>query len=212
MLPVTLLLAPLLFLGGSAQWGRTPVCTGATECFSYVTLCRDTEYESRAYEPSHWIGTQVLPAERRYRAINRLREYFNRKNRPGILIERTSPTLTMYVNVNGVPRETAVFFYLPRRFLSNPPIPRDELVYLSNSPAQSMFVRSAGSIFFNLKRASQELFEDLLRQREIFMQDRFYLAEYHRPLSILGRRNEIWFQALGPVRCGSRFGSGQSTA
>ncbi|XP_059813475.1 heme-binding protein 2-like [Hypanus sabinus] len=202
MLPLLLWTLPLLCQGVAAQWSRTPLtCTDASECPSYITVCRNLDYETRAYAPTVWVGTQVLPTEGRYQSVQRLREYFNKRNRPVIQIERTAPTLTMYQNVNDVPRPIAVFTYLPRRFLFNPPIPRDELVYLTLSPARTVFVRLASPFLFNVERTSQELFEDLLRQAEAFAQDHFYVAEYSSPLRLFGRRNEVWYLALGIGRC-----------
>ncbi|XP_069771445.1 heme-binding protein 1-like [Narcine bancroftii] len=207
MLPLLPLALHLLCQGVSAQWSRTPsTCTDASECLSYITVCRDSEYETRDSEPSLWVGTHVLHTEGRYRAKARLTEYFNKKNRPGIQIERTAPILTLYTSLNGDPRPMAVFFLLPRRFLLNPPLPRDELVYLSHAPGQVLFVRPAGALLFRLERKAQELFEDLLRQRESFLRDRFYVAEYSSPLRLFGRRNEIWYQALGAPLCAARYG------
>ncbi|XP_051899650.1 heme-binding protein 2-like [Pristis pectinata] len=207
MLALLLWALHLLCQGGSAQLTRTQfTCTDASECPFYITLCRDLEYETRFYAPGYWVGTPVLPTEARYRAIGRLREYFNRQNRPVVQIERTAPTLTLYRNINGVPRPTAVFAFLPRRFLFNPPVPRDELVYLTYSPAQTVFARLASPFLLHLQRSSKELFEDLLRRRELFLQDRFYVAEFSSQIRLLGRRNEIWYLGRGVTQCALRRG------
>ncbi|XP_067865927.1 heme-binding protein 2-like [Heterodontus francisci] len=213
MLPVLMMTLHLLSQGVLAQWNRRPYfCAEAEDCYSFMTVCRDSEYETRAYEPSTWIGTRIFPREGRYRAVARLSEYFNKKNLPGIQIERTAPILTIFVNINGVPTETSVYSMLPRRLFNNPPIPRDVTVFIKQFPPMTVFVKSFGGWFTNIRQKAQDLFEDLLRQRESFLQNRFYTAQYNGPLTLFSRHNEVWYLSFGMPRCSARYGRSQSAA
>ncbi|XP_060706995.1 heme-binding protein 2-like isoform X2 [Hemiscyllium ocellatum] len=204
MFPVLLLV--LLAQGVLAQRVRRPYfCAEGDECYSFITICRDSEYETRAYEPSVWIGSVVYPNEERYRAIDRLRDYFNQKNQPGIQIEKTVPQVTRYQYLDRKPIATVVYMMLPRRFQRNPPLPTNTMVFLTQFPALTMFVKTTRSWLTSLLPHAQELLEDLLRQSEAFIADRFYIAEYSGPLTILNRHNEIWYLSSGYPLCASRY-------
>ncbi|XP_067829924.1 heme-binding protein 2-like isoform X3 [Heptranchias perlo] len=180
MLPVLVLILHLLPQGILAQLDLKPYfCSEVNECYSFIDVCKDSEYETRSYEQSTWIGSYILPSEGRERAVARLAEYFNKYNGADIQIERTAPILTKFRTVNGVPRAIVVYSMLPRRFYSNPPFPRDYQTFIKYFPPMLMFVKSFGGWFTNVERKSQELFEDLLRQREHFYQDRYYTARYN---------------------------------
>ncbi|XP_041069181.1 heme-binding protein 2-like [Carcharodon carcharias] len=205
MLLVLVVTLHLLSQSVLAQRSRKPYfCSEAEECYSFLTICRDPEYEARAYEPSVWVGSRVLPTEGRYRAVSRLRDYFNKKNRPGIQIERTAPLITTYMDINGELEATNVYLVLPRRFFTNPPYPRDIMLFLRRMPPMTIFVKSFGGWITSLRQKSQDMFEDLLRKRDVFLQDRFYSAEYNGPLTLFNRHNEIWYLSLGPPRCEAR--------
>ncbi|XP_059495619.1 heme-binding protein 2-like [Stegostoma tigrinum] len=187
---------------------RPYFCSEGDDCYSFVTTCRDSEYETRAYEPSMWVGSPVHPNEDRYRAVDRLRDYFNQKNVPGIQIERTVPLLTLYTSFGRNPTATMVYLMLPRRFYSNPPIPRDTMLFLTPFPPMMVFVKTVGGWLTSLHQKSQEMFEDLLRQAEPFLPNHFYTAEYNGPLTIFNRHNEIWYLSYDVPRCSARFGRG----
>ncbi|XP_072331894.1 heme-binding protein 2-like [Scyliorhinus torazame] len=204
MLPVLLVTLHLLTQGIWAQRDFKPYfCSEVEECYSSVTVCRDSEYETRTYKSSVWVGSAVLLTEGRYRAVNRLKDYFNKNNRPGIQIERTAPLLTTYLDIHGRLTATHVYYMLPRRFYTNPPYPRDDTLFLKVFPPMVVHTKMFGGWLTSLRQKSQDMFEDLLRRREAFLRDRFYTAEYNGPLTFLNRHNEIWFISTGLPRCSS---------
>ncbi|XP_078061870.1 heme-binding protein 2-like [Mustelus asterias] len=204
MLPVLLMTLHLLSQGVLAQRDLKPYfCSEVKECYSFVRVCKDSEYETRAYEPSVWVGSRVQPSEEKYRAVDRLKDYFNKKNVPGIQIERTMPLLTRYyLDINGRLTPNFVYYVLPRRHFVNPPRPRDISVILGRVSPLTIHVKTFGGWITSLRQKPQEMFEDLLRQKENFIRDYFFTAEYNGPLTILGRHNEIWYLDSGFVpRC-----------
>uniref|UniRef100_UPI00398E460F heme-binding protein 2-like n=1 Tax=Pristiophorus japonicus TaxID=55135 RepID=UPI00398E460F len=206
MLPLFVVMLHLLSQGVLAQLQRRPYyCSEVQQCYSFVSMCRSSDYETRIYEPSMWIGTFIASNEQSYQAIARLKEYFHKKNEPGIQLERTAPILTTFRNINGLPRETAVYSMVPRRYFTNPPAPRDTAVFLKRFPPMAMFVKSYEGWFFNQRRISEKLYESLLREGEQFQWDRFYTARYNSPLTFLNRHTEVWYLARGTPKCSSRY-------
>ncbi|XP_029946399.1 heme-binding protein 2-like [Salarias fasciatus] len=202
----------LFVLTAEAKIGKSvgsSICTETKECLDFDLICETENYEVRHYDSAKWVSTQ----EESYfmematsRAFRRLFKYITGANANGTKIDMTTPVL---IDVKDKPfwkiGNFTMSFLLPSEYQEDPPQPTDPSVYLHETPDMNVYVRSYGgwmTTFTDTSKASG-LSQDLKSAGAKFNKQVHYAVGYNSPMTLLNRRNEVWFFAEDDPVCSS---------
>ncbi|XP_072259175.1 heme-binding protein 2-like [Pyxicephalus adspersus] len=200
-----LLISLLLVLGTSEATEKEPELSNGyqkpafcqkADCPKYEVEKQYDNFELRAYEAIRWVRT---PLESDFfglemvKSFRRLFKYITGSNVEEMKIDMTVPVV-IYVPLNQPPAgNSTMSFFVPHE-VENAPQPTDPKVYLDNSPALNVYVRSFGGYALDptFFKEAQFLAEQL-RALGLEFEDSFYLRSgYNDPFTLLNRHNEVW--------------------
>ncbi|XP_033749830.1 heme-binding protein 2-like [Pecten maximus] len=169
------------------------------KCPVYNVISNHEGYELRYYEQSSWVATSENVREYTGNVSRqlyfRLRDYIQGNNVNNEVLNMTVPVLTERgnPNVNGLTTYTKYFFLTD----PNAPEPRAENVFRYNRPAFGAYVRRyGGRPNYQEKEAQLEKLKQSLQDTSLYNLDKAYFAGYNPPWDNIGRRNEVWVEAI----------------
>ncbi|XP_053566603.1 heme-binding protein 2 [Bombina bombina] len=161
------------------------------------------EYETRQYEPTKWVSTNLLSMKDWDSAVGtgfmRLFNYIQGNNDKKVKIDMTAP-VTTYVNPGAGPAcesTITVSFYVPPEHQKDPPKPTDDNVFIEERAQVTVYVRSFTGFTNAAKNQEQllQLSEILKRDGKSFDENAYYTAGYDSPFKLFKRHNEVWLVA-----------------
>ncbi|XP_078505086.1 heme-binding protein 2-like [Lissotriton helveticus] len=178
----------------------TPRFCRSRDCPKYELVKKYDTFEERNYESSRWVSTLVEGKSYSHAIVEgfwRLFHYIDGKNSAGIKIPMTVPVLSR-VNPVGVKNvsDITMSFFVPFA-VDDPPTPTNPEVYLSSTPAQTVYVKSFGGYAFksDFVEMAEKLSQDLNTLGKPFQKDFFITAGYDAPFMLFNRHNEVWYIA-----------------
>lgn len=159
--------------------------------------------ELRRYEGASWASTTAntndMDSTMRS-GFMRLFRYISGDNTAGQRISMTAPVLT-----TARPGSMTVAFYQPSSLqgaaASSAPKPTAADVALTSTPKMDVWVMPYGgySNGETAKQKAKELQDKLTKAKETFdASGEYFVAGYDSPMTVIGRRNEIWIPARAP--------------
>ncbi|XP_073484091.1 heme-binding protein 2-like [Aquarana catesbeiana] len=178
---------------------QKPKFCGQLDCPIYRLVKQYDKFEHRDYEATRWVRT---PLENDFfglgmvKSFRRLYKYITGSNAEEMKINMTVPVV-IYKPRNQPPAgNSTMSFFVPHE-VQDPPQPTDPDVYLSDSPAKSVYVRSFGGYALDSAYSKEaEVLAEELRALGLEFNDSFYLRSgYNDPFTVYDRHNEVWFVA-----------------
>ncbi|KAG0718470.1 Heme-binding protein 1 [Chionoecetes opilio] len=159
-------------------------------------------WESREVPSKVWVCTRQHQAAHnahpttadQVMAFLRLFAYLNGRNNEDRNLPMGTP-VSIEARTTDEGRVLSACFFLPQRIQSNPPTPRDPLVYLSHRPSVTIFTRRFGGFASNedtWMAEAQALKQVLTAQGQQTRADIQYWNAYDPPYKFWNRRNEVW--------------------
>ncbi|XP_061604349.1 heme-binding protein 2 [Phyllopteryx taeniolatus] len=203
----------LLSLTAEARVGNCsemPFFTETSQCLMFKVICKTDTYEARHYDAAKWVSTTESYWSMDIacmRAFTRLYKYISGENEMGQKIQMTTPVVVKMGEKKWFwqTKEFTVSFLLPREHLANPPVPTNDKVFLSESPAQNVYVRSYGGWMNSLSdcHENEALMYDLMKNGASFKEDCHFGVGYNSPWTMFNRHNEVWLMIEDDPVCSS---------
>ncbi|XP_061567798.1 heme-binding protein 2 [Cololabis saira] len=212
MIYLTGLVGFLLVLTAEARVGNSSqlrFCSETEECLLFDLVCEGSEYEVRQYDSVKWVSTNETSYAMEFaapKAFMRLFKYITGENENGKKIEMTAPVVVKMPEKKFWERGVyTMSFLLPAEHQKNPPKPTNNRVYIHETPAMNVYVRSYGGWMTTMSDSqnANELSTALDKDNAKY-QETHSAVGYNSPMTLFNRHNEVWFVAEGePVCLGS---------
>ncbi|XP_061556672.1 heme-binding protein 2 [Phycodurus eques] len=184
--------------------------TETSQCLMFKVICKTDTYEARHYDAAKWVSTTESYWSMDIacmRAFMRLYKYISGENEMGQKIQMTTPVVVKMGEKKWFwqTKEFTVSFLLPREHLANPPVPTNDKVFLSESPAQNVYVRTYSGWMNSLSdcHENEALMYDLMKNAASFKEDCHFGVGYNSPWTMFNRRNEVWLMIEDDPVCSS---------
>ncbi|CAH1423307.1 unnamed protein product [Lactuca virosa] len=182
--------------------------SNAYESPQYTVVHSESEFEIRLYTDSVWMSAPVKEISFRKATrdgFHRLFQYIEGANLNNSRVPMTVPVLTSLVPGAGPLDSSAyvVYFYLPEKFQSTPPLPLPELNLVPDSWTSSCKAVRQFSGFArdnNIVEEAEKLATSLSKSPYCTSSSSSFaysIAQYNSPLKFFGRVNEVWVDVDG---------------
>ncbi|KAG7471586.1 hypothetical protein JOB18_019799 [Solea senegalensis] len=154
----------------------------STGTWMYDLICETDFYQIRQHKPATWVTTSSLSIEE---ALYRLMGYFNGSNIYGTTFDIAPPLIVTVPNNSSQEKSVYWSFLLPP--LLFPPTPTDDLVFLTDTAAMTMFVLHSlpNNTDVNIT-TFQSVLDSVNYYREI------HYAAFYNPFTS-SWKDELWF-------------------
>ncbi|KAJ8014121.1 hypothetical protein DPEC_G00036970 [Dallia pectoralis] len=196
---VSLIVVVVTLHGGAHGWDAPSFCRGF-ECPEYTVVFQNDDFEERAYNASRWMTIDIASDSESdlksgftslwhyTQGDNQARETLNTRTWPA-LISTTGP-------MNGGQGSVSVSFLAAA---NNAILPTpNEPIRAETQPASTIYVRSFSDnpSIFVVQTNLNMLRNSLALAGRTFNFNRFSVAAYESPWSLIGRHDEIWIYAV----------------
>jgi len=181
------------------SWTKPWFCH-ANDCPMYTVMDTNDQFETRMYQPSQWVATELTTMlysdNEKNDIFFKLFHYIDGNNTMNKKIAMTSPVVTEIRHGAGPDCESnfTMHFMVPFAYQPNPPTPTEDGVFIKNVPAFTVYVKQYPGFPKDdvQRRMIEEFTNDLMAANKNF-DDRVYMtAGYDGPYTFTGRHNEIW--------------------
>ncbi|XP_038050312.1 heme-binding protein 1-like [Patiria miniata] len=164
---------------------------------------RDRGFEEREYEPCMWAvvdATGDTAKEATTAGFRQLLKYISGTNKEGATVPMSAPVMVFHQpgedeSWKSFKKEVKVGFMISTDKRENPPTPNDDTpITFRKTPTTRVYVRKYGG-FSKEEIALAEVanLRDALGTKHKYMNSFCYFCGYDSPMTMFGRRNEIWF-------------------
>jgi hypothetical protein len=172
------------------------------DCPKFTVTDKKEGYEVRKYEASKWVGV-LVPSMNFSSAVDSaytmLHDYISGKNSASTKIPMTTPVATKIEPGQGPACDSnfTTFFFVPYSLQSNTPTPTNQQLSLVNLPELTAYVGVFGGFEGDNDLITQAtlLATALDKNKEEYVADYYFTAQYDPPTRTANRHNEIWFIA-----------------
>uniref|UniRef100_A0A3Q2YCT7 Heme-binding protein 1 n=1 Tax=Hippocampus comes TaxID=109280 RepID=A0A3Q2YCT7_HIPCM len=186
--------------------------TETSQCLLFKVICETNKYEVRRYEAAKWVTTTEWSWSMDIACMNafmRLFDYISGENENGQKIEMTAPVVIKIDEEKKwfwEAKQYTMSFLLPKEHQANPPTPKDNQVFISDTPALNVYVRSYGGWMTSWTDChhKEALMYDLMKDGASFKGNCHFGVGYNSPMTLWwNRHNEVWVIAEGNPVCSS---------
>merc|ERR1711962_402156 len=174
-----------------------------TEEPKYTVITSSEGFEEREYEPCMWAvidSTADTVKEATSAAFMKLLKYISGNNKEGVNVSMTAPVMVFHQpgedgDWKSFKKDIKVGFMVPVDNREKPPSPPDDVpITIRETPTTRVYVRKYGG-FSKEEIALAEVakLREALGTEHKYKDGLCYFCGYDSPMTMIGRRNEIWF-------------------
>ncbi|KAK4319679.1 hypothetical protein Pmani_009414 [Petrolisthes manimaculis] len=183
---------------------------GITEFANYTLMKKAETYEVRVYEPSTWACVEMLDVKnngkdkakkhlkQKLGLLLGLMDYVTGNNSMDVELGMTAPMTSVGEDLGDGVMKGKICYYLPSQHQLNPPLPRNEIIFIERRPQLKVAARTFGGWRMDMAKWEEQkaaLKADLQEAGEDVVDfNIFYGAIYNPPTQMEDRRNEVWYE------------------
>ncbi|XP_033637255.1 heme-binding protein 1-like [Asterias rubens] len=170
----------------------------------YTVIATKEGFEEREYDESLWAVTEATGETIKAATsvgFRKLFKYITGANKEGVTVAMTAPVMVFHEpgdeegNWTSLKKDIKVGFMIPEEVREKVPTPTDDTITMRNTHKSRAYVSKYGG-FSNEEDALAEIakLRSALEKENCKYKEKFcYYCGYDSPVTLFGRRNEIWF-------------------